>query len=67
MKFLTSELKWTIFLKHLYLFKYIAMIVNATVVNTYKLLCCFQDPLYQLCYCVISPVTFGRSFNDFEP
>lgn len=67
MKFITSELKWTIFLKHLYLSKYIAMDVNTTVVNRYQLLCCFRDPLYQLCFGVISPVTLGRSFRDFGP
>lgn len=48
MKFLTSELKWKIFLEHLYLFKYIAMVVNAIVINMYKLLYCLQHPVYQL-------------------
>lgn len=47
--------------------KYIAMVVNTTVANRYQLLCCFRDPLYQLCFCVISPVTLGRSFRGFGP
>lgn len=56
------------FLRTLYLVKYIAMVINVTVIDMYKLFyCCFKHSLYQHCHCIISPVILGRSFNHFEP
>lgn len=69
MKFLTSEWKIIInFLEHLYVFKYIAVVVNVATIQMYKSLCCCKHALYhQLCPCVISSVILGSSFNHFGP
>lgn len=56
------------FLEHLYLFKYIAVVVNVAMIKMYKSLCCCKHALYhQLCPCVISSVILGSSFNHFGP
>lgn len=39
--------------------------VNITMINMCKLLCCFKHSLYQLCHRVVSFVILDRSFNHF--